>query len=183
MRYDELCLLEEVKWKQRSWVRWLKVGDANTRFFHLKASVRRCRNYITQLKAGPVTIVGHGPMQGLLFDFFKRQLGTVEVPPLALDLSLLFAEESCDLSDLHLPFSQAEIRGAVFSSAPDRAPGPDGFPLLFYQRYWGLIREDVLEVFARFQSGSIDLSSVNRGWICLIPKKSGAGDVRHFRPT
>ncbi len=182
VRYDELSLLEEVKWKQHSRVRWLKVGDANTRFFHLKASARRSRNFIAQLKAGPATIVGHGPLQGLLFDFFKRQLGTGEEPPLALDFSLFFAEASRDFTDLQVALSEAEVRSAVFSSAPDRAPGPDGFPLLFYQRYWGLIREDVLEVFSKFHSGAIDLSSVNRGWICLIPKKSGAGEVRDFRP-
>lgn len=39
-RYDELCLQEEMKWKQRSCVHWLRAGDANTKFFHLKANSR-----------------------------------------------------------------------------------------------------------------------------------------------
>ena len=33
---------------------------------------------------------------------------------------------------LQAPFSQAEVKEAVFSSYSDGAPGPDGFPFLFY---------------------------------------------------
>lgn len=49
-RLDELLLREEMLWKQRSRVQWIKVGEQNTKFFHRKASWRAKKNKISVLK-------------------------------------------------------------------------------------------------------------------------------------
>jgi len=49
-RIMELNHREEIMWKQRSRITWLTEGDRNTCFFHLRASQRRIRNYISKLK-------------------------------------------------------------------------------------------------------------------------------------
>lgn len=46
---DLLLDQEEVHWRQRSKIKWLKVGDRNTGFFHHHASNRKKKNQIVGL--------------------------------------------------------------------------------------------------------------------------------------
>lgn len=41
---------EELYWKQKSRIHWLKDGDRNTKFFHAITKQRRARNRITKLR-------------------------------------------------------------------------------------------------------------------------------------
>lgn len=54
------------------------------------------------------------------------------------------------LSHLTDPFTEDEIKMAVFSLGSDKASGPDGFPLLFFQHLWDLLRPDLLTIFEDF---------------------------------
>lgn len=45
----------------------------------------------------------------------------------------------CMNNTLLAPFNKAEIERAVSQLFPNKAPGPDGFPTLFYQKYWKIV--------------------------------------------
>ncbi|KAK4283882.1 hypothetical protein QN277_000786 [Acacia crassicarpa] len=47
---ERLLDIEEIKWFQKSRSDWISMGDQNTRFYHLKAKVRRHRNKVSMLK-------------------------------------------------------------------------------------------------------------------------------------
>jgi hypothetical protein len=48
---------------------------------------------------------------------------------------------------LDAPFSEEEIKEVVFSSYADGALGPDGFPFLFYHKFWDLLKGDLVALF------------------------------------
>lgn len=48
--------------------------------------------------------------------------------------------------ELCRPFTDEEIGDALFQIGPLKAPGLDGFPARFFQRNWGLLKEDIIQV-------------------------------------
>ena len=62
------------------------------------------------------------------------------------------------------------------------APGPDGLPVRFFQAFWPMVKEIILDLFREFSRGTLDLSQLNYGIISMIPKVLSAADIRQFRP-
>ena len=79
-------------------------------------------------------------------------------------------------------FSASEVDQALQQMAPLIAPGPDGLPPLFYQKYWHVVGPDVTKgVLSCLNSGQI-LSSINHTYITLIPKVRNPEKVTEFHP-
>ena len=83
---------------------------------------------------------------------------------------------------LRRPFSMDEIKEAVFGSYAAGAPGPDGFSFLFYQKFWDLIKHDLMALVREFESGNLNVSRLNYAIITLIPKELDARDMKKFIP-
>jgi hypothetical protein len=45
---------------------------------------------------------------------------------------------------LELTFTPEELDEVLLSMKPDSAPGPDGLPVLFFKRFWGILRGHIL---------------------------------------
>ncbi len=180
-RYEGLCLQDEIRWRHRSRVLWLKAGDSNTKFFQRRANCRRSRNCISSISDGISSLASQADIAAH-FSFFCNQQGMECPHHPSINLNFLYEGVSTDLSLLWSPFTLDEVKDAVFSSAPDKDPGPDGFSMLFYQRFWDTLKVDILAAFDGFFSGSVDLSPINSSWICPIPKKSRVLTARDLQP-
>lgn len=51
-----------------------------------------------------------------------------------------FCRSYCESNELEKCFSEEEIKQATFQLGADKAPGPDGFPILFFQNSRMLLR-------------------------------------------
>ena len=78
-----------------------------------------------------------------------------------------------EAENLEHPFSEEEIHRALIEMNGDKAPGPDGFTMTFWQRCWALVKEEVLELFKEFYEHSAFIKSINSTFLVLIPKKGG----------
>ena len=64
----------------------------------------------------------------------------------------------------------------------NKAPGPDGFSMAFFQACWGVLKEDIMAVFAKFHARGKFEKSLNSTFISLIPKVLGAFELKDYRP-
>lgn len=115
-----LCLgiaaLQRTMWRQRSRIQWLKEGDANTKFFHIKANARRRKNTITTLSMteynGDATVLQE-TKEDYAWQFYTNLIGTKQQREFTLTLSNLPIQQ-VNMPQLADDFSVDEIKKAVF---------------------------------------------------------------------
>jgi hypothetical protein len=77
---------------------------------------------------------------------------------------------------------EEEVWDVIRDLNGNKAPGPDGFTMAFFQKCWDMLKIDIMDVFAEFHTRGKFEKSFNATFVSLIPKKTGAMDVRDFRP-
>ena len=87
-----------------------------------------------------------------------------------------------EIASLTLPFSEEEVKHAVFDMKIDSAPDPDGFSISFYRGCWDTIKGDLLDMINDFYMGNLDIKRLNYGVITLVSKIKEANNVKQFRP-
>ncbi|KAL6209280.1 hypothetical protein ACLB2K_020222 [Fragaria x ananassa] len=63
-----------------------------------------------------------------------------------------------------------EVFRALKQIHPSRSPGPDGFSPGFYQTFWGIVGDDVVEAVKCFLASADQMASINKSFVTLIPK-------------
>ncbi len=128
---------EEIMWKTRSKQHWLKEWDGNSKFFHATANARKRANHIDSIQDDGRTLTRESDKSEYFYRKFKERFDPASPLSTAFgDWSDIFNDHTI-LAENHLtaPFSVQEIKRATFELASDKAPGPDGFGMVFYQRF------------------------------------------------
>jgi DNA-binding transcriptional regulator GbsR (MarR family) len=134
---DMLLDGEEMWWKQRSRADWLQHGDKNTRFFHMKASQRRKRNKISEIKDNQGTVwTDSADIERVLMDHFRTLFTKQDTQQIAQTVEVVKDRLNHDMKEhLSTNFTEEEVYNAIKDMKSMAAPGPDGLPALFYHTY------------------------------------------------
>ena len=80
------------------------------------------------------------------------------------------------------PVGEQEIHKALISMHPNKSPGIDGMSPLFSQKYWNIVRLDVVNAVTSFFHSDNMLKVVNETLITLIPKVEHPINLTQYRP-
>jgi mannosylglycoprotein endo-beta-mannosidase len=87
-----------------------------------------------------------------------------------------------DRVEMDKPVTEEEIKNVVDQMEKNKAAGPDGFPIEFYQACWDIIKQDLMMIFSDFHQNKIDLARINYGVITLLPEGADANTIQKYRP-
>jgi hypothetical protein len=176
LKYKEASLF------QRSRSKWLREGDANSKYFHECVKARAKRNAMLALKVGDVWLDSPPLVRAAVEDFFSNHCASPEVVRPKLDgviFPMLSEEENVGLM---APFSLEEIEKVVKECDGNKSPGPDGFNFNFIKDSWDLLKGDLRILFDQFHGNERLPKSFLSYFVTLIPKVESPFGLSDFRP-
>jgi hypothetical protein len=181
---DLVLQQEEAMWFQKSQSQWIKDGDRNTRYYHVKTIARRRRNKILILKNDQNDWVENeedlkNMVNGYYQSLFARPDNNIQWRQTKYSYPNIGEEEYASLKE---NINNIEVKNALFAMAPWKAPGPDGFPADFYQHGWRDVGSSICDFVKSAWHNPVSVATVNLTDICLIPKVNRPEFVSQFRP-
>ncbi|CAA7049076.1 unnamed protein product [Microthlaspi erraticum] len=175
---------EEDYWRQRSRTQWLALGDKNSGYFHAVTRGRRAVNKLAVIEdSNGIAVFEEEKIVQVISAYFQdifitRSSNCVETVNKALEPCITDAMNAA----LTAQPSPSEIKEALFSISPDKAPGPDGFSACFFQSNWSIMEAQIVKEVSDILSSGILPSSINVTHVRLIPKTPSPKTVAEYRP-
>ncbi|KAG7588745.1 Reverse transcriptase domain [Arabidopsis suecica] len=175
---------EEIFWRQKSREKWMFEGDKITQFFHASVKSNRVKNSLSFLLDQNGVEHTLNREKGQIASLFFNDLFKSSSPSLLSSMLDGFQSRVSDAMNQQLTkeVTEEEIYKAVFSINSESAPGPDGFTALFFQKYWSVVKFQVIEEIMGFFKSGVLPKEWNHTHLCLIPKISNPQRMTDMRP-
>lgn len=163
----------------------MQLRDKNSKYFHIKASQRRRKNYISGIHDSEgQEWMDIENINKIFIDYFNVIFDSPN--PDNMQASIDIVKDKIDqnkFEHLNQDFTAAEVSIAMKQMKSNAAPGLDGLPALFYQTYWDIVGSDVTNYVLNILNNKEDPSNINHTHLCLILKKNDPkipADYRHI---
>ncbi|KAL6205411.1 hypothetical protein ACLB2K_022671 [Fragaria x ananassa] len=125
-------------------------------------------------------------MEEIIICYYKSLFTTSRPRVQEDDLRFVSNVVSEDMTrSLNRDISKEEVVKALKQMHPSKAPGPDGFSLVFYdfyQQFWEIVGADVVMAVREFLNSEELIREINHTWVTLIPKVKTPEYVHQLRP-
>jgi hypothetical protein len=140
-----LASIQRSRAKQHARIKWIKLGDCNTRFFHICTPTpgEKKKQFIAKIQDGDATVTSQADKFEKVHDYFRRILGSTENREGTLNWESLGYTQK-NMEDLEFPITGTELSNTIKELPSQSALGPDGFIGAFYKSCWGIIKRDML---------------------------------------
>ena len=163
---------EEEYWQQRCKEQWATKGDLNTKYYHASVKHNRAKKRIVKLKddlgQDQFSEEAKGEVATAYFANLFKSANIGEFSELFEGFSARVTPTMNE--SLSKDVSNAEVKEAVFSIKPGSAPGPDGMTGLFFQKYWGIVGDQVTKEVKDFFSSGLFPAEWNFTHLFFYPK-------------
>lgn len=180
---EKALSFEEELWKEKVNIKWYTEGDRNTNFFHTYVKIRRKNNLISSLNINDVVTTDEQAIESHLVNHFTNlfnQYVSMQDTCLIKRVMPKMVNESTNAMLAATP-SVEEISHVVMHLKPDFSPGPDGYGASFFQKYWSIIKNDVVMAVNQFFLQDWILPNHNSNTIFLIPKNNEPNSINHYK--
>ncbi|KAL0444005.1 UNVERIFIED_CONTAM: hypothetical protein Slati_2123200 [Sesamum latifolium] len=161
---------------------WLKEGDRNTTFFHVKANERRQTKEVTTLKDDSGVLVNDEQgLRKVVLNYFQNIFRSIRPDDEILETVEPRVTAAMN-EDLFRPFSAEEVKTALNQMHPYKSLGSDGILPIFYQKYWNIVGSDVVAYVLDILNNCSIKPRFNATNIVLIPKCPNPDRMTQFRP-
>ncbi len=165
----------------------IKEMDAPTAYFfglERKEAQKKCMLHLKR-RNGTITS-DPTEMRTMGVAFYKELFGNMDCDVGSMDQFLQdlpkLSSEDKNSSDVMISFD--ELSKAVKQLfLTGKSPGIDGLPAEFYKAFWGVLGEDLYNVFCEcFKRGCLP-NSCQRAVLSLLPKNGDLGLLKNWRPV
>ena len=175
---------EEQYWAQKARIDWLREGDKNTKFFHACVKERRRKNRMLNIQREDGTWTNsEEELRMEVADYYRGLFsssgseGITEIlhgipPTITTEMNAKLTRE----------VDEMEIKSALFSMNPNKAPGQDGMSPLFFLKFWHVVKSNLIAAIRHFFQTSNLPKSWNHTVISLIPKIQNPTNLKSYRP-
>ncbi|GKV21745.1 hypothetical protein SLEP1_g31697 [Rubroshorea leprosula] len=178
----EILRKREAMWKQKSRNNWIRLGDANTAFFHRCVHARRAQNAISGILGEDGWVEEPSRVKEEAVRYFSQLFQNEQWKRPVLGGIHFNRISAAQREWLERPFSVEEIEEGLQSCDGAKAPGPDGYNFNFIKFAWSTLKEDFVKFLCEFHQHGRLVKGLNSSFLALIPKKANPVHFKEYRP-